>query len=175
MKIVLTQEQIQARIQEMADEINRAYEGQPYTVMALLNGACYFAVDLTRHLKGDFILDSVLVSSYVDDKSTGKITMRGTPKRPVAGRHVLLVDEVLDTALTLSSIRRHFQEQDAVDVKTCVLVQKDRPLHPLAKDFTAEWVGFRLPDRFLIGCGMDYNERFRQLPYIAEMEPADLK
>lgn len=175
MKILLTQEQIQERIEAMAREIDQAYQGQSYTVMALLNGACYFAVDLTRHLKGDFILDSVLVSSYVDDHSTGKITMRGTPKKPVAGRHVLLVDEVLDTALTLSSIRRHFQEQGALDVKTAVLVQKSRPLHALAKDFRAEWIGFTMPDRFLIGCGMDYNERFRQLPFIAEMEASDLK
>ena len=75
MKILLTHEQIQARIEEMAQEIDKGYEGQPYTVMALLNGACYFAVDLTRHLKGDFILDSVLVSSYVDDHSTGRITL----------------------------------------------------------------------------------------------------
>lgn len=174
MKILLTYEQIQSRIEEMAQEIDKGYEGQPYTVMALLNGACYFAVDLTRHLKGDFILDSVLVSSYVDDHSTGRITMRGTPKKPVAGRHVLLVDEVLDTALTLSSIKRYFKEQGAIDVKTAVLVQKSRPLHPQAKGFKAEWVGFQMPDRFLIGCGMDYNERFRQLPYIAEMEASDL-
>jgi len=175
MKVLLTTEEIQARIDEMAQQIDACYAGQPYTVMALLNGACYFAVDLTRHLKGDFLFDSVLVSSYVDDHTTGKITMRGTPKKPVAGRHVLLVDEVLDTALTLSSIKRHFEEQGAVDVKTAVLVQKERPLHPLAKNFTAEWVGFKMPDRFLIGCGMDYNERYRQLPYIAEMEEADRK
>lgn len=175
MKVLLTTEQIQERIKEMAQQIDECYKGQPYTVMALLNGACYFAVDLTRHLQGDFLFDSVLVSSYVDDHSTGKITMRGTPKKPVAGRHVLVVDEVLDTALTLSSIKRHFVEQGAIDVKTAVLVQKERPLHPLAKDFVSEWVGFKMPDRFLIGCGMDYNERYRQLPYIAEMEEVDRK
>ncbi|MCQ2396572.1 MAG: hypoxanthine phosphoribosyltransferase [Lentisphaeria bacterium] len=175
MKVILTAEKIQERVKEMAAEIDKFYDGRPYTVMGLLNGACYFAVDLTRCLKGDFILDSILVSSYVGENSTGKITMRGTPKKSVTGRNVLIVDEVLDSGLTLSTLKRHFLEQGAESVNTVVLVQKDRPLHPLAQDFKAEWVGFRMGDRFLVGCGMDYNEKYRQLDCIAEMEECDLK
>ena len=175
MKIVISAEKVQSRIQEMAVEIDRFYDGKPYTVVALQNGACYFAVDLTRALKGDFILDTLSASSYVGEHSTGEIKFRGCTKTDPKGQNILLADEVLDTGLTLSTLVRYFKEQGAASVASVVLVQKQRPLHPLAQDFRANWVGFNLEDRFLIGCGMDYNERFRQLPFVAEMEASDLK
>ena len=175
MKIVVSAEKVQSRIQEMAAEIDRFYEGKSYTVVALQNGACYFAVDLSRALKGDFILDTLSASSYVGENSTGEIKFRGGTKTSPVGKNILLVDEVLDTGLTLAMLVRYFKEQGAASVATVVLVQKQRPLHPLAQDFRANWVGFSLEARFLIGCGMDYNERFRQLPFVAEMEASDLK
>jgi hypoxanthine phosphoribosyltransferase len=125
----------------------------------------FFAADLCRHLVGDLFIDSIAVSSYHDNSSTGKLDFRGKAKLPMTGRHVLLVDGVLDTGLTLLTVAAWAKEQGALSVRTCVLAEKDRKRSKAIAH--ADWAVFQLPDKYLVGYGMDDNELYRQLPYIA--------
>ena len=162
--------EIQARLAAMAQEIDRFYGGAPYTVIPLLNGAMFFAVDLMRHLTGEFKVDSLAVSSYAGEHSTGEIQLRGATKMPVEGKNLLVADGVLDTGLTLVTVRKWLLDQGARSVRTAVLVSQRARRHPAAEGFAPDWVGFSLPDRFIVGCGMDADERYRALPYIACMD-----
>jgi len=169
-KVLYSQEQIAARVAEMAAEIDRSYAGRQFTLLALVNGATFFAVDLARALKGQCLFDTMAASSYVGESSTGTICIRGEAKLPVKGQEILLVDGVLDSGLTLWTVRNHLLDQGAASVKTAVLVSKQHPRHQLAKDLRADWIGFDLPDLFVVGCGMDANELYRNLPYIGVVE-----
>lgn len=171
LKQLIEAERVSARVAEMGDEISAFYKDKPYTVVSLVNGALFFTVDLSRNLKGNFWVDTLAVSSYVGEHSTGQIRIRGELKLPVAGREILLTDGVFDTGLTLVTVRDWLLQQGAVGVRCAVLAAKDHPRHELAADFTPDWVGFQLPDLFLVGCGMDADERYRQLPFVAVVEP----
>ena len=176
MEILIDTPKIQERLKSLATEIDQFYSGAPYTVVPLLNGAMFFAVDLMRHLKGDFLVDSLAVSSYAGEHSTGEIRLRGDMKMPVKDRNLLVVDGVLDTGLTLTTVRKWLLERGARSVRSAVLVSKQVPRHPAAVGFVPDWVGFSLPNYFIVGCGMDANERYRALPYIARInDPDDAK
>ena len=169
-RVLYTQEQISARVAEMAAEIDRFYAGRQFTLLALVNGATFFAVDLSRALKGQCLFDTMAASSYVGENSTGTICIRGEAKLPVKGKDILLVDGVLDSGLTLWTLRKHLLEKGASSVKIAALVSKQHPRHELAKELQADWIGFDLPDLFVVGCGMDVNELYRNLPYIGVVE-----
>ena len=173
MKILIDTPEIQARLAALAQEIDQFYSGAPYTVIPLLNGAMFFAVDLMRHLKGDFVVDSLAVSSYAGEHSTGEIRLRGDTKMPVKDKNLLVVDGVLDTGLTLTTVRRWLLERGARTVRSAVLVSKQVRRHSAAEGFVPDWVGFSLPDYFIVGCGMDADERYRALPYIGRMDDSD--
>ena len=173
MEILIDTPKIQERLAVLAAEIDQFYSGAPYTVMPLLNGAMFFAVDLMRHLHGDFLVDSLAVSSYAGEHSTGEIRLRGDSKMSVEGRNVLVVDGVLDTGLTLTTVRKMLLERGARTVRSAVLVSKQVPRHPQAVGYVPDWVGFSLPDYFIVGCGMDADERYRALPFIARINNPD--
>ena len=171
MEIYISQRRIAARIRKIGKEISEFYEGKPVTALVLMNGAMFFAADLCRHLAGDLFIDTIAVSSYRDNSSSGKLSFRGQAKLPMAGRHVLLVDGVLDTGLTLKTVKEWANGQDALSVRTCVLAEK---AHKRPKDMLhADWAAFQLPDKYLVGYGMDDNELYRQLPFIAVVEPSE--
>ncbi|NLF92454.1 MAG: hypoxanthine phosphoribosyltransferase [Oligosphaeraceae bacterium] len=168
MEILCSTAAVQQRVQELGREITEFYRDKPLTLLALLNGAMFFATDLARAIDLEMHIDSIAVSSYAGQQSSGRIALRGDCKLPVTGRHLLLVDGVLDTGLTLTTVADLLRARGALSVRTCVLAEKIHPrpvgMHP------ADWCGFKLPDRFLVGCGMDAAERYRQLPYIAALD-----
>lgn len=168
MEILCSVTAVQQRVQELGREITEFYRGKPLTLLALLNGAMFFATDLARAIDLEMYIDSISVSSYAGLQSSGQIALRGDCKLPVTGRHLLLVDGVLDTGLTLTTVADLLRTRGALSVRTCVLAEK---MHPRpAEANPADWCGFRLPNRFLVGCGMDADERYRQLPYIAALD-----
>ncbi len=173
MKILVPEEKIQQRVREMAAEIDQYYAGKHFILVALVNGAMFFAVDLARALKGDFFVDTIAASSYSGEHSTGCIRLRGNTKLPVKDCDVLLVDGVLDTGLTLISLVAEMKQRGAKTVRTAVLVSKKVTRHPKATGFNADWVGFELPNEFLVGCGMDNDEKDRQLTDICAVEDSD--
>lgn len=161
-KLLLSAPAIERRVAELGRELSDFYRGKPLTVVAVLNGGMFFAVDLARHLDIPVWIDSLAASSYVNDKSSGEISFRCFPKLPMSGRHILLVDDVLDTGFTMRKLFSALLDRGALSVRCCVLLDKEARRHPegLAKP---DWKAFSAPDRYLVGMGLDSEENFRNL------------
>ncbi len=157
-------EAIRRRVAELAADITRTYAGQELTAVIVMNGGLFFAADLLRGIKLPVRIDSLPAGSYAHHLSTGELKMRGKLKNDVQGRHVLLIDDILDTGFTLAEVRKHVMADGAASCRTCVLIDKDIP--PERKKAKADWYGFRAPAEFLVGYGMDSDELYRNLPDI---------
>ena len=168
MKTLVTEAAIAARVAELGREISAFYGDAPVTMVVLANGALLFGADLARRITSPLELDVLCVNSYLADRNPGKLTVRPSLKLAPAGRRMLVVDEVLDSGATLAEVRRTLLAAGAAEVRTAVLVEKRRP-RPAGAEH-ADWCGFELPDSYLVGYGLDSHERFRNLPYIAELE-----
>jgi len=168
MEIIVTEEAIRLRVAELGQEIRRDYEGLDTTAVTLMNGGLFFAADLIRACRLPLWCDSLCVSSYIGQTSTGQLKFRSELKFPVKDRHILLLDEVFDSGVTVSCLRRYLFERGALSVRAAVAVVKDvkRP----SSVQLPEYAGFHLPDRFLVGYGMDYNEAYRELPCIGVLD-----
>ena len=155
---------ILARLDELASQITKDYEGKELTVIALLNGSFIFMADLLRRIPHPLQVDSWSVSSYHGTKTTGQINFRQTQVADVRGRHVLLLDDILDSGLTIHSIKERLEkEAGAASLRVCVLLRKNVER---ACTVDADYVGFDIPNEFVVGYGLDYNERYRNLPFI---------
>ena len=169
MKILLEEAAIRARVAEMGREIGAYYGDDAVTLVVLANGALCFGADLARALTCPVEWDVVSVASYVNDRSSGQLAFRGSPKLDPAGRRILLADEVLDSGLTLAKVKAWFLARGAKEVRTAVMVEKTRPRSGGAVAH-ADWTGVKLPDRYLVGYGLDSHEKYRNLPYIAALD-----
>ncbi len=169
--LLLTAADIERRVAALAAEIGAAM-AEPFTMIAVLKGAFVFAADLLRELSRVGChprIDFVRLGSYGDAAtSSGRVTLRGEPPRGVSGRCVLLVDDVLDTGLTLVEAKRLIEGLGAVEVRTCVLLRK---LGRQTVEVEPDFVGFDIEDRFVVGYGIDFAEQHRDLPYVGWVEP----
>ena len=164
-EIIKTPEEVNRRIQEMGAEISHACGTQPLTMIVVMNGGLFFAAKLAEAIKlDDLYIDSIAAGSYNHDVSTGVVQLRSTLKLDPAGRNILIVDEVLDSGRTLKAIRKNLLQMGALSVKTAVLVEK-KLARPDGIEH-ADWTGFFMDDRYLIGCGMDSEEKYRHYPGI---------
>jgi hypoxanthine phosphoribosyltransferase len=163
-KILYHESTILSRLDELASELTRDYRGKDLTVVAVLNGSFIFMADLLRRVPLHLQVDCLSVSSYHGTKSTGRVNFRQAKLADTRGRHVLILDDILDSGMTLHTIRERLAaESGALSLKVCVLLRKDinreRPVE-------AEYIGFDIPNEFVVGYGLDYNERYRNLPFI---------
>lgn len=168
-EILLTPEDITARIQELAAQITQDYAGKAPLVVGLLRGSFIFMADLVRKIDLPLSLDFISASSYgAGTVSSGLVDIRLDVTEDVAGRDVLLVEDILDTGNTLSKLMTELNQRGPASLKLCVMLNKpDRRTCPVEADY----VGFTIPDAFVVGCGLDYNQRYRQLPYIGVLKP----
>lgn len=165
-EIIKTPEEVNIRIKEMGAEITRTFGSEPLTMLVVMNGGLFFAAKLAEAINmEDFYIDSIAAGSYKNDVCSGKVELRSTLKLVPRNRHILIVDEVLDTGRTLKAISESLLSLGALSVKTAVLVEKILP-RPHGTEH-ADWAGFFMDDRYLIGCGMDSEEKYRQYPGIA--------
>lgn len=161
---LLTAAQIERRVGEMAEAINRDLAGQPLVVIGILKGAFIFCADLVRRLKMPTRVDFMAVSSYgTATESSGVIRILKDLDTPVAGQHVLLVEDIVDSGLTLRYLREYLTRQAPASLRTAVLL--DKPSRRQT-DVPVEYVGFTIPDEFVVGYGIDWAEQYRHLPYI---------
>jgi hypoxanthine phosphoribosyltransferase len=168
MDVLITADQIRERIDRMAVEIETAYhDGRPVTVVGILTGCLVFMADLIRRINLPVRVAFVTASSYRGETTTpGKLVIRDELLPDIAGRHVLLLDDILDTGKTLTRVVSHLLDRGAESVKVGVLLRKiGRQEVPFDPDF----VGFGIPDRFVVGYGLDYNDEHRHLPYIGDL------
>ena len=168
-EVLLTEFQIRQRLDELAAEIERDYAGKDLTVVGILTGGMIFIADLVRRLPMQLRLDYIGVSSYHGEtRSTGELILTKALKLDLRGRDVLVVDDILDTGLTLVKIREMLQKFAPRTVKFCTLLEKDVPHQ---EDFRADYVAFQIPNKFVVGYGLDYRERYRNLPYVGILRP----
>uniref|UniRef100_A0A7C4GHT8 Hypoxanthine phosphoribosyltransferase n=1 Tax=candidate division WOR-3 bacterium TaxID=2052148 RepID=A0A7C4GHT8_UNCW3 len=168
---LLTAEQIGARVREIADRISHDYAGGGLVVVGILKGAWVFLADLVRCLTIPVVVDFIAVSSYGSGtESSGAVNVMLRPSCPLEGQDVLVVDDILDTGLTLGLVLDKLRQSHPRSLRLCVLL--DKPARRRA-DVEPDYVGFQIPDRFVVGYGLDCGERFRNLPYLgflAEVE-----
>ena len=167
-EILIAKTDIDKRVQELADVISRDYEGKELIIIGILKGAFVFMADLIRYLRIPCQVDFVRLASYgAGTMSTGNITVSKDIETSIQGRDVLIVEDILDTGLTLSSLVEMLKKRDPRSLKVCVFLdKKDRRKVP----FEAEYVGFDIPDRFVVGYGLDFNEMYRFLPDVCVIE-----
>jgi len=162
--VLYDQATIQKRINELADELYKFYGDEEVLFVCVLKGSVFFACDLAKSFKGDARIDFLRVSSYEGTTSTGKINLKIALKEEnVKGRHVLIIEDIVDTGYTLQFLREYINSMNPKSVRECTLLNKKaRRVVPI----TPEYVGFEIPDLFVIGYGLDYDEKYRNLPYI---------
>jgi hypoxanthine phosphoribosyltransferase len=171
--ILFRESTIMSRLDEMAHDISHDYAGQDLTVVAVLNGSLMFGADLLRRIEMPLRLDCLSVSSYHGASTTGIVRFNQDRLPDVQGRHVLLLDDILDSGNTLHAIRDRFlRETNPLSVKICVLLRKDVPR---ARELEADYIGFDIANEFVVGYGLDYMERFRNLPYIGVISDAAIE
>jgi hypoxanthine phosphoribosyltransferase len=163
-KILFHETTILSRLDALADEITEHYKDKEFTVISILNGSFIFMADLLRRIQLPMQMDCWSVSSYHGTKSSGSINFRQRDITDVSNRHVLLLDDILDSGLTLHTIKQKLlQEQNAKSVKCCVLLNKQVSRNA---DIEADYTGFFIGQEFVVGYGLDYNEKYRNLPYV---------
>lgn len=167
-KILFNEQTILSRLDEVGHQISTDYEGKDLTVIAIMNGSIMFMSDVLKRVTIPLQIDCWSVSSYHGNKSSGTINFRQHEIVDVSGRHVLLLDDILDSGLTLFTIKNKIlDEGKALSVKSCVLLSKKvervRPIE-------ADYVGFEIENEFVVGYGLDYNEHYRNLPYVGVLK-----
>lgn len=165
LEILISAERIQARVRELGPQIERDYEGRPLTIVGVLTGCLMLLADLIREIKLPLRVALLQASSYRGATTrSSTLVVNETFAPDVAGRDVLLLDDILDTGVTLSALVQHLKDRGARSVRTVVLLRKvGRQVVP----FEPDYVGFTIPDAFVIGYGLDYDDDFRHLPHIA--------
>ena len=166
--ILITEEQLARRVKTLARAIERDFRGRELVVVSLLNGTVMFLADLIRHLNLPLRLDFIGVSSYGSGTESGDLVFTKELRLDVRGRDVLLVDDILDTGKTLSRVLPKLKNLGPRRIRTCVLL--DKPSRRVEK-IQADHVGFKIPDLFVIGYGLDFAERYRNLPFVGVLHP----
>jgi hypoxanthine phosphoribosyltransferase len=167
--ILVTETAIKRRLKKLGADIATAYGQEEITVIAIINGAILFTADLLRQIPNAIRLDCIRISSYRNDsQSYGKPRLLQSLSLDIANRHVLLIDDILDTGKTLAIVVELIKKQNPASVRTCVLLDKKGRREV---EFAADFVGFQIPDRFVVGYGLDFAERYRNLPCIGILKP----
>jgi len=167
-RILITDEQLARRIRQMSKDISRDFSGHETVVVSLLNGTVMFLADLIRNLSLPLRLDFIGVSSYGAGTESGDLVFTKELRLDVRGRDVLLVDDILDTGKTLYRVQDKLAALKPRRIKTCVLLNK--PARRV-EEVEADYVGFEIPDFFVVGYGLDFAERFRNLPFVGILKP----
>ncbi len=164
-EILVQRDELANRVRELAEEISRDYEGRELLLVGVLKGAVFFLSDLMRHLETRCEVDFMAVSSYGSSTdSSGVVRILKDLDVSIEGREVLIVEDIVDSGLTLSYLMRTLQARDPASLEVCALLTKPERRKV---DLPIRYVGFEIPNRFAIGYGLDHAERFRNLPYVA--------
>jgi hypoxanthine phosphoribosyltransferase len=164
---LLDRKEIEGRIVQVAAQIDQDYRGENPIIAVVLKGGFVFAADLVRDIHTPFNVDFVGASSYKGTKSSGDIKITKDLDNPIGGRHVILVEDIVDTGLTLFNLKKLLEQRNPLSVKIATLLLKDidRPF-----DLPVDYYAFKIPDKFVVGFGLDYNEMHRGLPYVGYLK-----
>ncbi len=163
-KPIFTVEQIQQRVRELAEMISKDYEGRNLLAIGLLRGAFMFFSDLVRAIRVPMTVDFVIASSYMKEASTGKVEVHYDVREDVHDKDVLLIEDIVDTGITLNHVRERMLQKRPKSLRICAFLDKKERR---VIDVPLDYMGFEIPNEYVVGYGLDYENRFRNLPYIA--------
>lgn len=168
-KVLIDNKTIETRIKELGEIISAQYsDGKPILCVCVLKGAFMFFAQLVRYIKGNVEVDFITLSSYVADKTTGNVTLVSDLREKVEGKHVLIIEDIVDSGYTIDFLRNYFKDKNALSVKVACLI--DKPMSRIIRT-KADFIAFTLEkNAFIVGYGLDYEQKFRNLDNISEVE-----
>ena len=169
-QVLLTEEQIQARIQELGKILTEEYEDKNPVIVGVLKGVVVFYADMIREIKTPCQLDFMWITSYAGANSTGKMYVRQDLSADIKGRHVLILEDIFDTGNSLEYTYNYLLSKEPASLKVCTLLDKPERRRE-GVTLKADYTGFTIPNEFVVGYGLDYNECYRNLPYIGVLKP----
>lgn len=168
-EVLVTEEKIQKRVKELGEEISRDYEGKDPIVISILKGGVYFLADLTRAIHIPHIIDFMVISSYGDSRETsGVVRMVKDLKEDISHKHVILVEDIVDTGLTLDYLLKTLQAREPLSIEVCSLLSKPEKRKV---DVEIKYLGFEIPNKFVVGYGLDHKQYYRHLPFVCVFKP----
>ena len=166
---LISEEKVDARIRELGEQISKDYAGESVHLVCILKGACIFMCDLAKRIRVPLSMDFMTVSSYGSGtQSSGIVRIKKDLDDPIKGLNVLIVEDIVDSGRTLHYLTEVFKERGCKSVRTCTLLDKPERRE---KDVHVDYTGFEIPDKFVVGYGLDYAQKYRNLPYIGIVEP----
>lgn len=166
--VLISEEEILAKVAEVGEQISRDFEGKNPVFVGVLKGCFIFMADLMRNVKVNCSVDFMAVSSYSGTSSTGAVKINKDLSENIEGRHVIIVEDILDSGITLSYLKQYLMVRKPASISIVTLM--DKPARRKA-DVYANYSCFEIPDAFVVGYGLDYNEQYRNLPYIGVLKP----
>ena len=169
-EVLLTEEQIQARIDQLGQILTEEYKDKNPIVVGVLKGVVVFYADMIRKIRVPCQMDFMWISSYEGTQSTGNMVVKRDVSADIRGRHVLILEDIYDTGNSLDFVYRHLMAKEPASVKICTLLDKPERRKP-GINLKADFVGFEIPNAFVVGYGLDFNEQYRNLPYVGILKP----
>ena len=169
-EVLLTEEQIRNRIEELGEILTEEYKDKNPIVVGVLKGVVVFYADMVRKIKAPCQMDFMWVSSYAGTESSGNMVVKRDVSGDIRGRHVLILEDIFDTGNSLDFVYKHLMAKGPASIKICTLLDKpERRKHGIT--LQADYVGFTIPNAFVVGYGLDFNEQYRNLPYVGILKP----
>ena len=169
-EVLLSEQQIQERICQLGEILTEDYRGKDPIVIGVLKGVVLFYADMVRRITVPCQFDFMWISSYSGTESTGKMDVKRDLSCDIKGRHVLILEDIFDTGNSLDFAVKHLQARNPASLKICTLLDKPERRNP-AVALQADWVGFTVPNEFVVGYGLDFNEKYRNLPFVGVLKP----
>ena len=170
LKVLITEEQIRQRIRELGGELTRDYQDKDPIIVGVLKGVVVFYADMIRQIKVPCQMDFMWISSYEGTTSTGNMVVKRDIGSDIKGRHVLILEDIYDTGNSLDFTYRHLLSKEPASLKICTFLDKPERRKP-GITLKPDYVGYTVPNEFVVGYGLDYNEHYRNLPYIGVLKP----
>jgi hypoxanthine phosphoribosyltransferase len=170
-EVLVSEGAIEARIRQLAEQINREYKGKSIVVIGILKGAVMFMTDLVKRLHVDAKIEFMAVSSYGSSTvSTGAVKIVMDTRTSIEGQHVIVVEDIVDSGYTMRYLKNLLLSRKPASLEICVLLQKPSRLKVAPEELGIKYIGFEIPDKWVVGYGMDYDERYRCLPFIGVLK-----
>lgn len=169
-EVLITEEQIRSRIAQLGEELTREYAGKDPVIVGVLKGVVVFYSDMVRQIRVPCQMDFMWISSYQGTNSTGSMVVKRDVTADVKDRHVLILEDIYDTGNSLDFTYRHLLSKQPASLKICTLLDKPSRRRP-GITLKPDYVGFTVPNAFVVGYGLDYNEHYRNLPYVGILKP----
>lgn len=163
--VLIDEEKLQARIEELAQQIMEDYKGEEIVFVGVLKGSVVFMVDLAKKIKNDVLFEFIQIESYSGEESTGKIKLKQDLTGKIEGKNVIIVEDIIDTGLSMSYLLDYMRKLNPKTLKVCTLL--DKPSRRTV-EVPIDYIGFQIENEFVLGYGLDYDQKYRNLPYIGK-------